>query len=110
MNWFLLILASILEIGWVISLKYTEGFTKPVPIIFYAFFGFTSAYCFSTALKSIPLGLAYSIWMGIAVIGTTVAESYMYNKPFEYSKLIFVVLIITGIIGLKVTSIEPINN
>ncbi|MFA8341497.1 MAG: multidrug efflux SMR transporter [Rhodothermaceae bacterium] len=110
MNWFLLILASVLEIGWVISLKYTEGFTKTIPIIFYAFFGFTSAYCFSNALKSIPLGIAYSIWMGIAIIGTTIAESYIYDRPFEYSKLIFVVLIIAGIIGLKVTSIEPINN
>ena len=110
MNWFLLILASVLEIGWVISLKYTEGFTKTIPMIFYAFFGFTSAYCFSNALKSIPLGMAYSIWMGIAIIGTTIAESYMYDKSFDYSRLIYVGLIIVGVVGLKLTSVEPVNN
>ncbi|NLT51281.1 MAG: QacE family quaternary ammonium compound efflux SMR transporter [Ignavibacteria bacterium] len=104
MNWLYLLIASVLEIGWVISLKYTEGFTKFVPILFYAFFGFFSAFFFSNSLKTIPLGIAYSIWMGIAVIGTTAAEIVVFNKPFHSGKLLFVTLIIIGIIGLKMST------
>lgn len=104
MNWLYLLIASVLEIGWVISLKYTEGFTKFIPILFYAFFGFFSAFFFSNSLKTIPLGIAYSIWMGIAVIGTTAAEIVVFNKPFHSGKLLFVTLIIIGIIGLKMST------
>ncbi len=104
MNWVFLLIASILEIGWVISLKLTEGFTKVIPIIFYAFFGASSAFFFSHALKSIPLGIAYSIWMGIAVIGTTIAESVAFDKSIGLGRTFFVMLIIAGIIGLKLSS------
>lgn len=103
-NWFYLILAGILEIGWVISLKKTEGFTKLIPILFYAFFGFFAAYFFSNALKTIPIGVAYAIWMGIAVIGTTIVESYWLNSNFSITKLFFVLLILIGAIGLRLTS------
>lgn len=103
-NWIYLIIAGLLEIGWVISLKKTEGFTKVIPIIFYAFFGFLAAYFFSNALKTIPIGIAYTIWMGIAVIGTTIAESYIYNSNYDLTKLFFVTLILAGAIGLKLTS------
>jgi quaternary ammonium compound-resistance protein SugE len=103
-NWIYLILAGVLEIGWVISLKKTEGFTKVIPIIFYALFGFFAAYFFSNALKTIPIGIAYTIWVGIAVIGTTIAETYLYNSNYDLTKLFFVGLIIVGAIGLKLTS------
>ncbi|MBN1299887.1 MAG: multidrug efflux SMR transporter [Melioribacteraceae bacterium] len=101
MNWIALLVAGIMEIGWVISLKHTEGFTKFIPILFYGFFGFTSAFFFSQSLKSIPMGIAYAIWMGIAVIGITVFESVVYQKPYDLIKLFFLSLIAIGIIGLK---------
>lgn len=104
MKWIFIILAGFLEIGWVISLKYTEGFTKIIPIIFYAFFGFLSAFFFSRALQGISLGLAYSIWTGIAVIGTVVAESFMTGKSININHLIFISLIIIGVMGLKLTN------
>ena len=104
MGWIFLLIASIMEIGWLISLKYTEGFTKLIPMLFYAFFGFTSAYFLSNSLKTIPLSIAYSIWMGIAVIGITAAESIIYEKSFDWSKFFFMILIISGIVGLKFTS------
>lgn len=104
LNWIYLVIAGVLEIGWVISLKKTEGFTKFVPIIFYALFGFFAAYFFSNALKTIPMGIAYTIWMGIAVIGTTIAESYLTNANYDLSKIFFVMLILIGAIGLKLTS------
>jgi quaternary ammonium compound-resistance protein SugE len=103
-NWIYLLIAGFLEIGWVISLKKTEGFTKVIPIIFYALFGFFAAYFFSNALKTIPIGIAYSIWMGIAVIGTTIAESLVFNSTINITKIFFVTLILVGAIGLKLSS------
>jgi quaternary ammonium compound-resistance protein SugE len=103
-NWLYLIIAGVLEIGWVISLKKTEGFTKLIPILFYAFFGFFAAYFFSNALKTIPIGIAYAIWMGIAVIGTTIAESLLFSSSYNLTKLFFVLLILIGAIGLKLSS------
>ena len=93
-----------MEIGWVISLKYTDGFTKFIPILFYAFFGITSAYFFSHSLKSIPLGVAYSIWMGIAVLGTVIYEVVVFQKSYTGMKSFFIILILLGIIGLKLVT------
>ncbi|MCF8243026.1 MAG: multidrug efflux SMR transporter [Melioribacteraceae bacterium] len=104
MNWLILLLAGLLEIGWVISLKLTDGFTKVIPMIFYGFFGLTSAFFFSKALKSLPMGVAYAVWMGVAIIGTTIAENVMNQKPYDFPKVFFMLLIITGIMGLKIFS------
>jgi quaternary ammonium compound-resistance protein SugE len=101
MNWIALIIAGVMEIGWVISLKHTQGFTKIIPMIFYAFFGFTSAFFFSQSLKTIPMGVAYAIWMGIAIIGITVAEVFMYGNKYDLLKAFFMLLIAAGIMGLK---------
>lgn len=108
MHWLLLILAGILEVGWIISLKYTEGFTKFIPLIFYGFFGFTTAYCLSVALRTIPLGMAYSVWMGVAVIGTTIAEHYMNGEvnSINVYRVFFMLLIIAGITGLKMSAVS----
>lgn len=92
-----------MEIGWIISLKYTEGFTKLIPLVFYAIFGFTNAYLFSLSLKAIPMAIAYTIWMGIAIVGITATEIIVFNKEYDYLKLIFMLLIITGIVGLRIT-------
>ena len=104
MNWLYLVLAGIMEIGWVISLKYTEGFTKFIPIIFYALFGFLSAFFFSSSLKTLPMGIAYSIWVGIAVIGISIAEYIFFQKAFNIIKVFYMLMIIAGIIGLKLSS------
>lgn len=103
MNWIYLLLAGIMEIGWVLSLKYTEGFTKVVPLIFYAIFGLTNAYLFSLSLKAIPMAIAYTIWMGVAIIGITITEMVVFNKEYDMLKLVFMLLIICGILGLRMT-------
>ena len=109
MNWLYIVFAGIMEIGWVISLKYTEGFTKFIPIIFYALFGFLSAFFFSNSLKSFPVGIAYSIWVGIAVIGITVVEYIFFQKTFNIINVFYMLMIIAGIIGLKLSS-SSLNN
>ena len=108
-NWIYLITAGIIEVGWVISLKQTEGFTKVIPIIFYAVFGFTGAYLFSLSMKHIPMGIAYAVWMGIAVIGTIVYESFIVSKSYDLLKIFFILLIIIGVIGLKLTSNQQLG-
>jgi quaternary ammonium compound-resistance protein SugE len=103
MNWIYLLLAGLMEIGWILSLKYTEGFTKVVPLIFYAIFGLTNAYLFSLSLKAIPMAIAYTIWMGVAIIGITITEMVVFNKEYDMLKLIFILLILSGIVGLRMT-------
>ncbi|MBI9071301.1 MAG: QacE family quaternary ammonium compound efflux SMR transporter [Melioribacteraceae bacterium] len=104
LNWIYLLIAGIMEIGWVVSLKMTEGFTKFIPLLFYAFFGFTSAFFLSKSIRTIPLGVAYSIWMGIGIIGTIIAENSIQNKTYNPATYFFILIIISGIIGLKLTT------
>jgi len=101
MNWVYLIAAGMMEVGWVLSLKFSQGFTKLIPLFFYALFGFCGAYFFSHSLKTLPVSLAYSIWAGIAVIGTSIADIYFLKHELSPMKILFILLILIGIIGLK---------
>lgn len=104
MDWIFLLIASILEIGWIISLKYTEGFTNIIPMIFYAAFGGGSAYFLSLSLRSIPMATAYSIWMGIAIIGATVFGIFFLKEPIKIMRVFYMLMIIIGIIGMKIST------
>ncbi len=103
MHWIYLILAGILEVGWIYSLKHTEGFTKWVPMVAYACFGLGAALCLSQALKNLPVSTAYATWMGIAVIGSTIAGIIVYKEPSTAPRIMFILLIVAGIVGLKIT-------
>ncbi len=105
MHWLYLILAGIMEIGWAFSLKHTQGFTKIVPMVFYVFFGFFAAFFLSQALKHMPTSTAYAIWVGIAVIGTTIGGILFYREPATLFKFVCMVLILTGVIGLKFSTV-----
>jgi len=104
MGWIFLLIAGILEVGWIISLKYTEGFTRLVPMIFYAAFGGESAYYLSQTLKTIPMATAYSIWMGIAIIGSTIFGIIFLKEPIKIYILFFMLMILAGIGGMKLTT------
>jgi quaternary ammonium compound-resistance protein SugE len=101
MNWIYLFAAGFMEIGWVMSLKFSQGFTKLIPMVFYAIFGFLGAYFFSHSLKTLPVSLAYSIWAGIAVIGTSIADIYLLKHDLNPVRVLFILLILIGIVGLK---------
>jgi quaternary ammonium compound-resistance protein SugE len=101
MNWIYLFAAGFMEIGWVMSLKFSQGFTKLIPMVFYAIFGFLGAYFFSHSLKTLPVSLAYSIWAGIAVIGTSLADVFFLKHEISPVKILFILLILIGIVGLK---------
>ncbi len=103
MPWVFLVIASLFEVGWVYSLKATAGFTKVIPIILYACCGLGAAFFLSQALKEINVGTAYAVWVGMAVAGSNIIAVYFLGEPFRPSRMIFVLLIIIGVAGLKAT-------
>ena len=104
MKWLMLIIAGLLEMGWAIGLKYSEGFTKLVPSIFTIMGMIASFYFLSLALKSLPLGTAYAIWTGIGTVGTVTLGIILFKEPIDITRLLCIGLIIIGIVGLKVVS------
>jgi quaternary ammonium compound-resistance protein SugE len=104
MNWIYLITAGILEIGWAIGLKYTEGWSKVLPSIFTLAMMIASFYFLSLALRTLPIGTAYAVWTGIGIVGASVLGMFVFNEPPEFVRILCILLIIGGIAGLKMTS------
>jgi len=104
MSWIILVLAGLFEVGWAIGLKYTEGFTKLWPTV-----GTVSAMVISVgllgiAMRDLPVGTAYAIWVGIGAVGTVVLGMVLMGDAASPGRLISLGLIIAGIIGLKLAS------
>ncbi len=104
MPWIYIIIAGVFEIGWIYSLKMTEGFTRLFPLVFYAICGLGAAFFLSQALKSLPTGIAYAVWVGIAISGCNLFGMIFLKEPYKLSQIICIILIVTGVIGLKTTS------
>ena len=104
MNWFYLLIAGILEVGWAIGLKYTDGWTKLYPSIMTVIGMIASFYFLSLALKSLPIGTAYAIWTGIGTVGAAVLGMVLFDEPRDVVRILCIMLIIAGIAGLKITS------
>jgi quaternary ammonium compound-resistance protein SugE len=104
MKWLMLIVAGLLEMGWAIGLKYSQGFTKLIPSIFTIVGMIASFYFLSLALKSLPLGTAYAIWTGIGTVGTVTLGIILFKEPIDMTRLICIGFIVIGIVGLKVVS------
>jgi quaternary ammonium compound-resistance protein SugE len=101
MAWFALIIAGLLEIGWAVGLKYTEGFTRLWPSVItvsamIASFGFLGV-----ALRSLPLGTSYAVWTGIGTVGTVIFGVLVLREPATAARLLCLGMIVVGIIGLK---------
>lgn len=104
MKWIVLIIAGFFEMGWVIGLKYSQGFTKPIPSILTIVGMIASFYFLSIALKSLPLGTAYAIWTGIGTVGTVILGIVLFKEPFDIMRVICIGFIVLGIVGLRVVS------
>jgi quaternary ammonium compound-resistance protein SugE len=102
--WILLIIASVFEIAWAVALKYTVGFTKLVPTIITIIGMLFSFYFLAQATKTLPIGTAYAVWTGIGAVGTVIIGMLFLHEPINISRILFLVLIIVGLVGLKVTS------
>jgi quaternary ammonium compound-resistance protein SugE len=101
MTWIILILAGILEIGWAVGLKYTDGFTRPWPTVGTIAAMVLSLALLGIAMKSLPLGTAYAVWVGVGVVGTALLGIFLFAESAGPVKIASIVLIIAGIIGLK---------
>ncbi|EHR40170.1 MULTISPECIES: DMT family transporter [Alishewanella] len=104
MAWLILFLAGLLEIVWAIGLKYTAGFTKPWPSVITLAAMIASFVLLGQALRTLPLGIAYSVWVGIGVVGTVIFGAWLYGESLSVLKVASILLILLGIVGLKLTS------
>ncbi|MCT7666656.1 DMT family transporter [Shinella kummerowiae] len=101
MPWILLTLAGLFEIGWAIGLKYTDGFTKPLPTALTAGSMIISIVLLGLAVKTLPIGTAYAIWTGIGTVGTVMLGIFLFAEPVTAVRMGCITLIVTGILGLK---------
>lgn len=104
MPWLHLIIAGLLEVAWAIGLKQTEGWTRLWPSVITALLMIASFFFLSLALRSLPLGTAYAIWTGIGAVGTALIGIFVFGEPRTAARLVCIVLIVAGIVGLKLTN------
>ena len=104
MAWVILVFAGLFETGWAIGLKYSHGFTKLWPTIWTVLAMVVSLWLLGIALKSLPVGTAYSVWVGVGAVGTVVLGILLLGEPVNFGRLISIAFIVAGIIGLKLTS------
>lgn len=103
MAWFLLFLAGLFECGWAIGLKYTDGFTRPMPTVLTVISMVISIVLLGLAVKTLPIGTAYAVWTGIGTVGTVLLGIWLLGDPVTAARLGCIALIIAGIVGLKLT-------
>ena len=104
MSWAILVLAGLFEVGWAIGLKYTAGFTRLWPTIWTAASMVVSLWLLGIAMKDLPVGTAYSVWVGVGAVGTVVLGIILLGEPANAPRLISVALIVAGIVGLKLST------
>ncbi len=104
MAWFYLAIAGLLEVGWAIGLKYTEGFSKLVPSALTIAAMVASVFLLGLALRDLPVGTGYAVWTGIGAVGTAILGMVLFAEPATALRLGSIALIVGGIVGLKLAS------
>lgn len=104
MPWILLFIAGLFETGWAIGLKYTDGFTRPLPTALTALSMVVSVVLLGLALKHLPVGTGYAVWTGIGTVGTALLGIWLFSEPATAARLACIGLIVAGIIGLKLAA------
>ncbi len=104
MNWAILAVAGLFEVGWAIGLKYTEGFTRLWPTVWTVLSMIISLGLLGVAMKTLPVGTAYSVWVGVGAVGTVILGIVLLGEPVSAARMISVALILAGIVGLKLST------
>jgi quaternary ammonium compound-resistance protein SugE len=104
MNWAILVVAGIFEVGWAIGLKYTDGFTRLWPSVWTVLAMIISLGLLGIAMKTLPVGTAYSVWVGVGAVGTVVLGIVLLGESASLARVISVSLIVAGIVGLKLST------
>lgn len=107
MAWIYLIIAGILEIGWAIGMKQSDGFTKLVPSLWTIGLMIASFLLLSQAVRTLPIGTSYAVWTGIGAVGTALAGALLFGEPRDTPRIFFICLILLGIVGLKWSTKSP---
>ena len=103
-SWVLLLVAGLLEVAWAIGLKYTEGFTRPVPSVLTGAAIVASMYLLSRAAREIPIGTAYPVWVGIGALGAAVMGVILFREPLSAARVVCLVMLVGSVIGLKMAA------
>lgn len=106
MAWVILIIAGLFEIGWAIGLKYAEGFTRLWPSVGTILAMAISFWLLGVAMKTLPVGTAYSVWVGVGAVGTVILGIVLFGDPLNLGRVLSVALIIAGIVGLKLSAVN----
>ena len=104
MAWVILVVAGLFEVGWAIGPKYTEGFTRLWPTVWTVLAMVFSLSLLGIAMKPLPVGTAYGVWVGVGAVGTVVLGIALFGEPANAARLVSVALIIAGIVGLKLAT------
>ncbi|MDT0392439.1 DMT family transporter [Streptomyces dubilierae] len=104
MAWVLLVVAGLLEVGWSVGMKYTDGFTRPIPSLLTGAGIVASMLLLSQAAKTLPIGTAYGVWVGIGAAGAAVFGMAVLGEPATAARIFFVCLLLVAVVGLKATS------
>jgi quaternary ammonium compound-resistance protein SugE len=104
MDWIILVVAGLFEIVWAIGLKYSEGFSRPLPSVITVVSMVISVVLLAVALRTLPVGTAYAVWTGIGAAGTAVVGMLVLGEPAEVLRLVCIGLIVAGVIGLRLVS------
>ncbi len=104
MSWFYLLLAGLLEIAWAVGLKYTEGFSRPLPTLLTLSAVVLSMWFLSLAVREIPIGTAYGLWTGIGAAGAAVLGIVLFKEPVTLARLACLILLLGALVGLKLTA------
>ncbi len=104
MAWLLLLIAGLLEVGWAVGLKYTEGFSRLVPSLLTLLCMTASIGMLGLALKTLPMGTAYAVWTGIGAVGTAILGIVLFGDPASAARISCIGLIVVGIVGLKLAT------
>lgn len=104
MPWILLLFAGLFEVGWALGLKYTEGFTRPMPTVLTVASMIVSLGLLGLALKELPVGTAYAVWTGVGTVGTAILGMWLLGEPATAVRLGCIALIVCGIAGLKLAA------
>lgn len=105
--WVVLVVAGLLETGWAIGLKYTGGFTKPVPSVLTVAAIAASMWLLGLAARTLPIGTAYGVWVGIGAAGAALLGWRLLGEPMSVARALCLVLLLAGIVGLKLTATSP---
>ncbi|MBE7375624.1 quaternary ammonium compound efflux SMR transporter SugE [Pseudomonas lopnurensis] len=102
--WFMLLIAGLLEVAWAIGLKASDGFTRPLPSLLTLVAMAASFYLLAAAMRVLPVGTAYAIWVGIGALGTVLLGIAFFGESASPARLISVGLVLAGLVGLKLAS------